>query len=201
SARRHIGIALLVLSLAQGLAAQEAGQEPETLTVSPKVSYPTADEVADLLKREPLTLENWPTWRGRLVEWVNDRSQGTDPAFDAGRKFVYGQLDAKGELPPALVKDNLAWYLLGIAYYFDTPKDADHKAAVAKAERALRESLKLDGKLAKAHRDLAMILLHRDDVEPRPGDDSGKFSALYREAIKELSEAEDLDKKLPLAHA
>jgi tetratricopeptide (TPR) repeat protein len=194
-ARRQIGIALLVLGLSHGLAAQE----PETLTVSPKVAYPTADEVADLLKREPLALENWTAWRGRLVEWLNDRSQGTDPAFDAARKFVYGQLDAKGELPLALRKDNLAWYLLGIAYYFDTPKEADHKAAVAKAERALRESLKIDGKLAKAHRDLAMILLHREDVEPSP-EKPGSGPSQLNDGINELQEAVKLDPSLPMAH-
>jgi Zn-dependent protease with chaperone function len=192
---QRIGAAVIAVCLAQGLAAQE----PETLTVSPKVAFPSADEVADLLKREPLTLENWPIWRGRLSEWINDRGQGTDPAFDAARKFVHAQLDAKGELPPALAKDNLAIYLLAKAYFFDTAKDADHKAAVIKAENALRESLKLDAKFPQAHRDLAMVLIHREDIEPSPEPGSERFARLA-EAIKELQEAAKLDPTLPMAH-
>lgn len=191
---RHIGLALL-FSLCGSLAAQE----PEQLTVSPKVGFPSAEEVAELLKREPLTLENWSTWRGRLLEWINDRGQGTDPAFDAARKFVHGQLDAKGELPPALAKDNLAQYLLAKAYYFDTPKDADHKAAVIKAEKALRESLKLDPKWPQAHRDLAMILLHREEADSPAEAKSGELSPLYSEASKELDEAAKLNPQTPLA--
>ena len=186
---------MLLLTLSATLLAQE----PEPLTVNPKLAYPSGEEVADLLKREPLTLDNWSTWRGRLLEWINDRGQGTDPAFDAARKFVHSQLDAKGELPPALAKDNLALYLLARAYFFDTPKEADHKAAVAKAEKSLRESLKLDPKFPQSHRDLAMILLHREEAEPPPDAKSGELSPLYAEALKELDEAAKLNPQTPLA--
>src|SRR4051794_22394827 len=79
--------------------------------------YPTAAEVADLLKREPITPESWAVWRPRLLDWINDRGQGTDPAFEAARKFVRTQANDKEELNAALAKDNLAWYLLAGAYF------------------------------------------------------------------------------------
>src|SRR5262245_20904839 len=82
----------------------------------PDKKYPSGAEVADLLKKEPITLETWMTWRGRLLDWISDRGKGTDPAFEAGRKFARSQANDKEELSAPLAKDALAWYLLAGAY-------------------------------------------------------------------------------------
>src|SRR5262245_32054073 len=175
-ASRYIGL-ILFLSICTTLAAQEV----EQLTVPPKVAIPTADEVAELLKKEPITLENWSTWRGRLLDWINDRGTGTDPTFDAARKFIKSQANEKGELPEALAKDHLAWYLLAKATFFDAPKDADKKVAAQKAEKAARQSIALDGKFAQAHRDLANYLLNLEEIEPEMGASDKEVSARFKE--------------------
>ncbi len=43
-----------------------------------KVAVPGAPEIAELLKREPITVESWPVWRTRLLSWMPDRSRKAD---------------------------------------------------------------------------------------------------------------------------
>src|SRR5262245_28560772 len=82
----------------------------------PQANYPSAETVADLLSREPMTLQNWPTWRQRLLDWIGDRSEATTPAFLAAWDFMKAQANPQVELPAPLAADALAWYLLGSAY-------------------------------------------------------------------------------------
>src|SRR5262245_38975889 len=82
-------------------------------------TYPSAEMVAELLKKEPLSETTWPAWRRRLSDWFGDKSRSTDAAYRAAEKFVRAQQTADGALPPALAKDHLAWYFLGGSYLRD----------------------------------------------------------------------------------
>jgi tetratricopeptide (TPR) repeat protein len=187
--------AACILALGCSLAAaQEKADKTEK-------KYPSGEEVADLLKREPITVDTWQVWRGRLLDWINDRGQGTDPAFTAARKFVRKQANDKGELSEPLAKDHLAWYLLAGAYWFDEAQDKPTKEqleAAKQAEKAVRRSIELDGKFAQAHRNLALFLLKEEDIEPGEEKDAAKLTPRLAEAVKELDEAARLNPKAPI---
>ncbi len=154
-------------------------------------AMPSAEEVQDLLRREPVTRGNWPTWRGRLLAWIGDRSHNTDAAYEAARTFTRREASADGQLTGPLAGDALAWYFLGNSYYQQMPEGADLSVEAEKAEKALRESLRLDPKFARAHRNLAVVLSVLDKGAAAVRDRS-------EEARRELDEARRLDPALPL---
>jgi hypothetical protein len=119
--------------------------------------FPSAETVADLLRREPIAPATWPAWRQRLLDWLPDRGDGTTPAYHAAWAFVKGQAGPAGELPEALARDAFAWYLLGSAYLMESAASPD----MAGAEKALRRSLQLDPRQARAHARLAAVLIEQ----------------------------------------
>src|SRR6266481_5226632 len=74
---------LFVLLLTTNLLGQEQRKAP--------IDYPSADAVAEMLSREPMTLQNWPVWRGRLLGWLGDRGEGTMPAYRAAGNLMKEQ--------------------------------------------------------------------------------------------------------------
>src|SRR5579871_6469230 len=166
----------------------------------PEKKYPSASEVADLLKKEPISLETWMVWRGRLLDWISDRGKGTDPAFEAARKFARSQANDKEEMNAPVAKDYLAWYLLGGAYLdeVESKPTPEQLAGDKRAEKALRESIKLDDKFAYSHRKLAQALIAEEDIEPGEEKDLTKMTPRLAEAAKELNEAARLDPKIDL---
>jgi Zn-dependent protease with chaperone function len=151
-----------------------------------KGTYPSSEEVARLLGAEPFSLQTWPAWRQRLLDWMGDKSRQTDAAYQAARDFTRQQA-SHGELTGPLANDALAWYFLGSAYLFDEGKDK-----LGAAEQALRRSIQLDPAFARAHRNLALTLMRRQD----PKDTREGFPPA--EARRELDEARRLDPSLPL---
>src|SRR4051812_12507989 len=170
-------------------------------------AIPSAQEVSRLLANEPPSLDSWPAWRQRLLDWMGDDSRQTEAAFSAATDFVRSQMDAAGELPAPLARDAFAWYLLGRALLHS--QDADGAAA---AERAIRRSIALDNRFARAHRNLALAILSQADPK-QPGDaDQLRAKVLRRpipadavqagraqEAERELALAKQLDPTLKLA--
>ena len=157
---------------------------------------PSSQQVATFLEREPFTLQTWPTWRQRLWNWIDDRSDNTTPAYYAAWEFMKGQAGPDGKLAPPLVGDAFAWYLLGSALGWDAAKDrTGAKALYAKAEAALRQSLALDPKFARAHARLAMILMRSANLPPDGGARAAEDQRLT-EASKELEMARSLAPKL-----
>ncbi len=161
---------------------------------------PTAGEVAGLLAQDPVTLHSWPEWSARLRGWLDTRSHATDAAFAAGRDFIRAQARRDGELPELLAGDALAWYLLGRAFLEGATSAATRPRAAARAERAYRRCLRLDGSFAKAHRQLALAILFQEPpVDPhdirigRPPDTPRRA-----EALRELAAARAADPTLPL---
>jgi Zn-dependent protease with chaperone function len=145
---------ILAFVLLCGVATPVAAQAPA------RPAAPPADEVAGLLREEPMSVDNWPAWRGRLLAWLGDRSRNPDAAFAAARAFVQHQFDpAERRFPPALNDDSLAWYLLGSACLQDIKSKDDAPALARSAEEAFRTSLKLAPDFARAHRGLAAALL------------------------------------------
>src|SRR5207302_967805 len=116
-----------------------------------------------LLELEPLTLQNWPVWRQRLLDWIGDRSEATTPAYYAAWEFMKAQATPGGDLPPALAKDPLAWYFLGSGYLADAARaeGAPALAAIDRSEKAVRRSIQLDRTFPNAHARLASVLLRR----------------------------------------
>ncbi len=128
--------------------------------------------------------------RARLLAWMHDRSRSTDAAYLAGRFFVKSRLDAQGQLAPPLANDALAWYFTGNAYFYDRAKEGDSAVMGARAEKAFRRSIELDGNFARAHRNLALAILMQ---APR-----GQPDPRAAEVQRELDEAGRLDPSLPL---
>src|SRR5262245_39070894 len=184
-----VGGILPFLLAPHGLA-QDASGKP--------VEYPSAEAVAKLLREDPMTLQNWPAWRQRLLDWINDPGDGTTPAFEAAWQFMEGQANLVGELPAPLAKDPVAWYLLGSAYARDGMMDADHRQVrLVQAETALRRSLQLDGRFARAHARLANVLMRQVDAEAT-GRANGQGNDKLAEAARELAEARRLDPSISL---
>ncbi len=180
-------ILLFCAILGGGLSIPALAQNPP-----PAPAIPSASEVAELLRCEPLTEKTWPAWRERLLAWISDLSRNTSAAYDAARDFIRRQIDARGELTGPFAKDAFAWYLLGSAYLKDTPKGTDPQGQGEKAERALRRSLQLDPTFARAHRNLAMSLWLQVDSRMTPGDPK------EAEGRRELVRARQLDPTLKL---
>lgn len=153
----------------------------------PPEKIPSAQEVAELLQREPLTLATWTTWRARLRGWFNDRSRNTDKAFNEARALVRSQVNARGELPEPLAGDNLAWYFLGSSYLYGDPSDKSLKPDLPQAEKALRRSIAIDPDFAQAHRNLAFVLLTP----------VGKEAPRIAEAEREAALSKKLDPNMP----
>ncbi len=164
--------------------------------------FPSAEAVANLLEREPMTLQSWPAWRRRLLAWIEDRNEGTTPAYYAAWAFLKEQTGKDGELPPALATDALAWYLLGSAYLNDaSQQDADRRPDLDRAEKALRRSLQLDPKFARAHARLAVVLMRDPDARRGAKGGPGAGRGRLDEARKELDEARRLQPSLRYLHA
>src|SRR5262245_44799354 len=87
--------------------------------VAEETPVPSAVEMRQLIKREPLSLETWPGWRERLIAWMPDKSRVTDAAYDAAREFIKGQSMDGRSLPETFATDHFAWYLLGSAHIRD----------------------------------------------------------------------------------
>jgi Zn-dependent protease with chaperone function/Flp pilus assembly protein TadD len=161
----------------------------------PADKSPPAAEIVAMLKREPITLESWPSWRTRLLDWIGDKSQNAEPAYEAARAFVLTQADASGNLRHALSKDAFAWYMLGSGYIYSDKRDP------GKAETALRRSIELDPKFARAHRNLAFALHLQEPSGAVGRNQKGPVLPTItgpkrREARKELDEAHRLDPAL-----
>lgn len=150
---------------------------------------PTADDVRQLMQREPLSMATWPMWRPRLLGWINDRSDATDAAFLAARDLFVQQATAKDELPRAVAQDAFAWYLLGsgLMRQLDAATGKPDPRGATRAEAAFRRSLQLDPKFAPAHRNLALVLL----LQSKNGDTTHD-----QEIEQELRQAMMLDPKL-----
>lgn len=164
----------------------------------PPAVVPSEDEIAEMLRREPISQENWPKWRGRLLGWIGERGHNADAAYDAARSFMRRQADAAGNLPQSLAKDALAWYILGSAYLYEPYKDKEQIEVARKAEKALRHSLQLDPRFARAHRNLAMALWLQvppplPSANPLRGADPKQA-----EAEKEMEQARQLDPTMQL---
>ncbi len=154
-----------------------------------KSPEPTESEATRLLADEPLTLENWPVWRERLLGWIGTSGEGTDKLYRAAYEFVTTQVKTENQLPPLLSKDAFAWYLLGSAQLRETSV-RDRTASIVLAEQSLRRSLELDDTNARAHRYLAMALLTQ---ATEPNDPK------QREGQRHLQRARELDPQLPLS--
>jgi Zn-dependent protease with chaperone function len=149
---------------------------------------PPAGEAAALLSREPITIESWPVWRERLLEWIDDRSRGSNAAFEAACDFIKSQVTGAEALPPPLADDSLAWYLLG-RHELQTGHRSDKGRAAQDAERDFRKCIELDPQFARGHRSLALALM----VQNNPGD---VHSPRAQEAQRILDRARELDPKL-----
>ena len=157
--------------------------------VSAEDSIPSAAEVSKLVADEPLSADNWPTWRKRLTDWFGDASRNTDPAFQMAYAFFNEQAQPSGDLPAVFEKDALAWYLLGNSYMYGVDRKRQVPPDLDKAEKAYLRSKALDSSFARVYRNLATI----DVARHRPGD------MLLDAAQQKLTTAATYDRKLDLS--
>src|SRR5262245_40384250 len=116
--------------------------------------FPSKEEVADLLAREPIILQSWPVWQQRLLAWINDPNTGTDESYKQAYKFLRETANAHAELPESFAADALAYHLLGDAYLHGA--DLGLSPDPANAEKAYRRSIQIDARFAQPHRNLAV---------------------------------------------
>lgn len=180
SMRRCMIVTSLLLVLVLGPTKLDADGPPR-----PVIAIPSAVEVADMLRREPVTLATWPTWKARLLNWIDDRTSQTDAAYTAAANFVETQVVAPDALQVPLADDSFAWYMLGRAHRYKS-HNGNFAEAVSAAERAYRKSILLDPRFARAHRNLALVLMIQDST----GDEKSPRNI---EALQELKVARELE--------
>jgi Zn-dependent protease with chaperone function len=168
-------------------------------------AIPSQAAVAELLTREPFTRETWPQWRPRLLAWIVDRGQSTEAAYGAAREFISREAHEKESLPDWLDGDAFAWYVWGGALLRRTERDP---AAVNRnlelAESAFRKSIQLDHRFARAHRNLALTLIQRELMVPKPVQVAAPAPAIPPKGLSRRAEdmLESLrKKKAPVAAA
>jgi hypothetical protein len=161
--------------------------------------YPSAQEVRDLLRREPISLWNWTSWQQRLLARLDDPTDDTHAAYIAAWAFMRSQASGKGELPPALSHNAFAWYLLARAYTEDAvqrhPPDAQ---TLSRSEACYRRSINLDPRFSQAHANLANVLVMKAYETSRRMPAQRAAVSAYVEAKRELAEARRLQPASPL---
>lgn len=157
-----------------------------------KAEIPSSDEIKSLLAKEPINKDSWPTWRGRILSWIGDRSGRTDDAFSAALEFINKQADADDKLPAWLADDAFAWYLLGSSKL----REPNQAEAAPRAEAVIRQSLALDPAFARTHRNLARSLIFQ--VQAKGAQVDAAQEPRLIEAQRELEEAARLDPDVSL---
>jgi tetratricopeptide (TPR) repeat protein len=175
--RAWTAMAILASLLAAGLSAQPGA---------------SAEQVKELLLKEPITEKSWPTWSRRLDPWLTDTGKPTAPAIEQAERFLLGLADAEGRLEPQYYHDYVAWYLLGNSYLHEQPPRPEGPAL---AENAFRRAVAIRPKSAAAHRNLALALIMQARPTP-PGET--KHDPRLQQAERSLNEATRLDPAVPL---
>ena len=152
------------------------------------IPLPSAEEAERMLAEEPMTLENWPAWRTRLLAWIESDDLVTSALYDDACEMLLEEATTQGDVPTELADDYFAQYLLGAAqlWYWSEGSLADYAGV---AEPRLRRCVQLNPEFARGHRRLAEAILYQ--AEARPG------TPLYDEGLRELSRANQLDPQLP----
>lgn len=167
------------------------------------VATPTRGEVDYMVRQEPMTAANWPTWSARLRGWLPVRTQNCDPAFNAAREFlrreyelgsgergvVMDRVEASrrakpNDFAPPMRDDPIAWYVHGRGMLRQVGDPGDSRRRGQEAEKFLRRSIELDPTIGRAHYALAVALYLQADT-------SG--AARYTEARREAAEGQRLD--------
>lgn len=153
---------------------------------------PSAEAIAQMMAKEPLSRATWPAWRGRFLEWMYDRSPRTEKFRDDLEGFVRKQADDnKGSLPDYLARDAAAWYLYGGSFLGDK-KAEDQAENFSRAETAYRRSIELDAKFAPPHGALSSTLIAQA-MEATRRDPSADPAALLAQAEKEAETYASMD--------
>jgi Zn-dependent protease with chaperone function len=181
---RHV---LAVAACLLAIQSMSAAQEPDI--------YPTAAEVDEWLRKEPLTDSSWPEWKQRLTAWFGDRSRQTDAAYRAAEAFCRAQSDAPGQLPQRFETDHLAWYFLGGSYLDAKPSSPRDREL---SETAYRKCVLIAPAFPRGHRNLALALIHQSKVPGGPAGAAPDATRL-KEAEHELAEARRLNPELPMS--
>lgn len=158
---------------------------------------PWEERVTDWLRRDPFTIRSWPIWKERLKLDLNESNLTGSPGFDAARKFVRSQTDARGNLGRGLDRDGLAWFLLGHSYWLNATNAAGRRTSLEEAEKALRRNRDLEPKFGPAHYYLARTIWRREELDSQTGDNPRRQIERLKEARKELDKTRELDSAWP----
>lgn len=183
------GFLVVLFGLVSGalLAAEcRAAEEPKAV--------PSADAIAAMLAKEPISRNTWPVWRTRYLDWLYDYSNKTEKLDEALEGFVRREAQAQhGTLPDFLAKDAVAWNLYGRALLHDKQSASAEKDA-GEAQKAFRRSIELDPKFPSPHGGLAATFL----VEAFRAEDAtggAGTSTLLAQAEREIDTYARLDSR------
>lgn len=149
-------------------------------------------QVRKLLENEPMTIQNWQTWRLRLYKWAPGVFDYSQAAFAAGREFVRSHSNEKDELPPPLSTDPMAYYLLAGSLAERAHKETEslqYKLMMRRAELIARKSVAFDPTFAYAHRLLGWTFVLQ----------SGDNRMLLQDAQRSFFEAKQRDQLIEMA--
>ena len=182
----RVGVATLVVAwIALGWAGTVGGGEPQT------TAAPTAEEICQLLKEQPISADTWPFWRERYLQWYYDRGGTTREADEQLAAFMGGQFKAQDKtLAGPFAEDAAAWLVL-VHFYLRDKNPDDVGQRLEAAEVAGRRALELAPNLAAGHSALASVLVYETLVVGKAIAPASKDQRLA-EAEREMARAAEL---------
>lgn len=175
-------LAVLLLSTSTSMA--EVNSSRDTLN--------TTESVVRLLETEPMSVQNWPIWRDRLLTWPESMGNSIEIIYETAEEFMVSQANEQGQLTGILADDAMAWSLLGVGQLgrIQAPEDAVRQATLA--ETALKKSLELDYATPDIYVQLAVaLLIQAEEEDPKR----------RQEAETYISEARYMTPDLPIEWA
>lgn len=174
--------AAIVLSLVVALAGAARSQEAAPALAPASDSIPSQEAIEGLLRDEPVSLETWPVWRQRFLDWYYDHENRTTGMDTALANFIGAQVkQSGGQLPEALRDDEVAWLL-----HAGTLLEGDDPPRFEAGKSALQRAAEISPKAAQPHSMLAFAL-----IDEALG--SAASEVLLNQAAAEITLAKSLD--------
>jgi Zn-dependent protease with chaperone function len=158
---------------------------------------PAKAELEAMLRSEPITAENWPTWSRRLQDWSGEHFDAAFPAYARAFEFVKvwqgKSANDRRKAPWKAVEDDaVAWMLLAGSYLHDSKPGLGPVAVAKAAEKPAQESIRRNKNLARGHYYLSWAYSQQQLTPPEKGGPARPDVGRLRSALSELKIAQEL---------